>query len=305
VPASTAAPAPSTVSPDPVRALRRAWVMPKLAPGAPCPLMTTRHTPDPHLAPIQGDGPVGPAGIGKTGSLEYSLGSDLTDPTWGVAKVLWAVDGALDGPVLVRGRQLDGPNEVRFEDPAVPELVLPDYGPGNPWRDYPSYTRLRAQGCYAYQIDTRSRTSTIVFRAVGPGKFPPASCPVTIGSSRTVPPPPIYPGDRPVPWAGNWYGNTALWVRLPPQGVLPAQSNGTDPFTTKFPWWRQVRGQLSITAQRLDGPSAGFLSDIPDGYGDLGFQPTGLIWPSPGCWRVTGSIAGRSLSFVAWVTTTN
>jgi hypothetical protein len=208
--------------------------------------------------------------------------------------------------VLVRGRRLDGPDELRFEDPAVPELVLPDDGRGNPWRDYPGYTRLRAPGCYAYQIDTRSRSFTIVFRAVGPSSprstlTPPASCPATVGSPQVVPPSPIDPSVDPAGLPGNWYGSTALWVRLPPRGVLPAQSNGTNPLATKFPWWRQVRGQLSITAQRLDGPSDGFRSDIPDGYGDLGFQPTGLVWPSQGCWRVTGSIAGRSLSFVAWV----
>jgi len=262
---------------------------------------TTRHQPDPHLGPIQGNGPVGPAGIGKTGSLVYNTRPELpvTDLTWGVAKVLWEVDGTLAGPVLVRGRQLDGPNELRFEDPAVPELVLPDYGRGNPWRDYPSYTRVRAPGCYAYQIDTATRNFTVVFRAVG---IPPLSCPVTVGSKQTVPPSPIDSGDRPVSWVANWYGNTALWVRLGGQGVLTAASNRSAAYTTTFPWWRLTRGRLTVSAERLDGPSGGFRADVPDGYGDIGFQATGLVWPSPGCWRVTGSIAGQSLSFVTWVT---
>jgi hypothetical protein len=135
-----------------------------------------------------------------------------------------------------------------------------------------------------------------------PTTRPSASCPVTVGSARTVPPSPIDPTDNPAALPGSWYGNTALWTRLAPRGVLPGQRWESDSIGTKFPWWRLVRGaRLTISAQRLDGPSAGFRSDIPDGNGDFGFQPTSLIWPSPGCWRVTGTLAGQSLSFVAWV----
>ncbi|MFJ2032794.1 hypothetical protein [Streptosporangium sp. NPDC087985] len=77
---------------------------------------------------------------------------------------------ALTTPVLIRGRQLDGPGDVRFDDPAVEELLLDptkDALPGG-WRDYPSLTRLRTPGCYAYQIDAAVGSFTIVFRAVGP-----------------------------------------------------------------------------------------------------------------------------------------
>jgi hypothetical protein len=252
---------------------------------------------------------VGPAGIDRAGNLGYAFSPDLTDPSWGVAKVLWAVDGTLDGPALVRGRRLDGPDEIRFQDPAVPEIVLSGNGQGDLWRDYPGYTRLRAPGCYAHQIDTRSQSFTIVFNAVGPGaretRTAPASCPVTLGSPLLTPPSPIDPSVDPAGLPGNWYGIAALWTRLPPRGVLPTHSNGTEPFTTKFPWWREVPGELVVRAQRLDGPSEGFRSEIPDGYGDRGFQPTDLIWPSPGCWRVTGSVAGQTVSFVSWVTTDN
>ena len=74
--------------------------------------------------------------------------------------------------VLVRGRQLDGANEVRFEDgrpgftphgrldPAR-ELRLQ-----NDERNHASTTRLRAPGCYAYQLDSAIFSRLIVFRAV-------------------------------------------------------------------------------------------------------------------------------------------
>lgn len=224
----------------------------------------------------------------------------MSDASWGVAKLLWVVDGALGGP-----------DELRFEGSRGPELVLPDDGRGNPWRDYSSFTRLRAQGCYAYQIDTRTRSFTVAFGAVGPSS--PRST-LTPGPSaawrqsgrrrwcRRLPSIPLWT-QRGLP--GNWYRSTALWVRLPPRGVLPVQSNGTDPLATQFPWWRQDAGQLSIAAQRLDCPS------------DLGFQPPawsgprkdagewpvrspdGLCRSSPGCPRLAEATTTDSASAAA------
>jgi hypothetical protein len=36
------------------------------------------------------------------------------------------------------------------------------------WADYPSYTRVRAPGCYAYVVDGLGVHKVIVFRAVRP-----------------------------------------------------------------------------------------------------------------------------------------
>jgi hypothetical protein len=107
---------------------------------------------------------------------ETPLTRDVTDLSWGVAKLLWAVDPAEVGDVVVRGRQLDGPNTVAFSDPPVPVLRLPLGGAsqsGNApavgaWRGYPGYIRMRAPGCYGFQIDAPSGTSVIVLRAEGP-----------------------------------------------------------------------------------------------------------------------------------------
>jgi hypothetical protein len=100
-----------------------------------------------------------------------------------------------------------------------------------------------------------------------------------------------------VVWVADWYGNEALWVRLPPTGVLPASPE----LDTKFPWWRVRSGTLTIDARRLDGPTGAFRADVPDGYGDLGFQSTRLNWSAPGCWRIRGTVQGRSLEVTAWV----
>jgi hypothetical protein len=108
------------------------------------------------------------------------------------------------------------------------------------------------------------------------------------------------PAARPVPWAQDWYGNDAIWVGLPPTGVLPAEAQPQG-LSTKFPWFRALPGRLTVEAQRLDGPTGAFSADVSDGYGDLGFQATALNWSSGGCWRVTGRVHDRSLTFTVWV----
>ena len=45
----------------------------------------------------------------------------------------------------------------------------------------------------------------------------------------------------------------------------------------------------------------GFQGQVPGGYGDFAFTPSGLLWPAPGCWQVTGTIAGHSLTIVTLV----
>jgi len=92
---------------------------------------------------------------------------------WGFSKVLWLSSAGYAGPALIRGRQLDGPTEVRFMEGVDPPAELqfpmegsgwsPDLEPG--WRQLPSYTRVRAPGCYAYQVDGPDFTEVIVFSA--------------------------------------------------------------------------------------------------------------------------------------------
>jgi hypothetical protein len=70
------------------------------------------------------------------------------------------------GPVLIRGGRLDQAGRLRFDWGNVPplELRIPKVASGD--RGRPSFTRLRAPGCYAYQIDGTSFSRVIVFQAV-------------------------------------------------------------------------------------------------------------------------------------------
>ena len=172
-PVASSTPAPTQSAADPRLELRRPWAHPTVPAGATCPVSTEAQQPDPGLGPLLGTGPARPAGLGTGAVLEYESPTVGTwiDRTWAGQKVLWAVDPAVNGTVLVRGRRLDGAGELAFEDPPQPELLLNTgtyEGRSGGWRDNPGFTRLRSPGCYAYQIDTADGTWSIVFTARGP-----------------------------------------------------------------------------------------------------------------------------------------
>ena len=103
---------------------------------------------------------------------------------WHWNKVVWARDPRYRGPVVIRGRQLDGPATLRFQwmrdgDPS-PELAhaslhVPPYSPGisrltdgsGQWEEMLTWVVVRAPGCYGVQIDGVDFSSAIVFRVKG------------------------------------------------------------------------------------------------------------------------------------------
>jgi hypothetical protein len=100
-------------------------------------------------------------------------------------------------------------------------------------------------------------------------------------------------------------GNDDLWVGgLGEGGVIDGsrfvEADGT--IGWKFGWWRIARGTLTISGRRLDGAAAPATSSVPDGYGDHGFQASGVGFTEPGCWEVTGRVGRSSLTFVTLVT---
>jgi hypothetical protein len=100
-------------------------------------------------------------------------------------------------------------------------------------------------------------------------------------------------------------GNDALWVGgLGPDGVIAAdpgmiESDGS--ISWKLGWWRFTPGSLSITGIRLDETAPALRASVPEGYGQEGFQSSGLSFPTEGCWEVSGTVAGYTLTFVAFV----
>jgi hypothetical protein len=107
------------------------------------------------------------------------------------------------------------------------------------------------------------------------------------------------------------YGNTLLSV-----GPFGMWENGTVVFKPggsgfvtrdgalgmKFGWTRGVRGKLKVTGHRLDGAAAPLRLEANDGYGDIGFQASYLIFPTPGCWEVNARVGDRDDSKITFVT---
>ena len=166
---------------DPWASLHRPLHLPTLAPGALCPVSS--------VAPLNfdkygvargiGPGPAYPIGLAQPGSLlgfVYPPPSEFAGSKWSGGKVLWFVSPSYRGRVLIRGGRLDAPGALRFNHGLLPptEMRIPIGARGGypagialvGQRYRPSNTRLRAAGCYAYQIDGTSFSRVIVFRAV-------------------------------------------------------------------------------------------------------------------------------------------
>jgi len=135
----------------------------------------------------------------------------------------------------------------------------------------------------------------------------PATCPVTLPPKRT-------PGReemslfdpetsrrKPVlilgPF-GLWPEGTVVFRPGGPGSIEPDGS-----LAMKFGWTRGegLRGKLKIHGRRLDASAPPLRASIPDGYGDTGFQATALIFPTEGCWEVTGEVGETRLTFVTRV----
>jgi hypothetical protein len=126
-------------------------------------------------------------------------------------------------------------------------------------------------------------------------------CPKTV--IRRVVGPPGSSGQDLVPGTSA-YGNAKLVTILNVNGVIRPIIRVDGSMWWKLPWWRLVPGHLTLSGRRLDAPGPPLIPDVPAGYGPGGFQASGVIFPQPGCWRITGQLAGTSVTFVALVTTT-
>jgi hypothetical protein len=103
------------------------------------------------------------------------------------------------------------------------------------------------------------------------------------------------------------YGNALISTGLWPDGTVVFKPGGPGFVTAdgalgmKWGWRRAVRGQLRIEGRRLDETGPPLRAEIPSGYGDFGFQSSALIFPTTGCWAVTGRVGTASLTFVTLV----
>lgn len=122
------------------------------------------------------------------------------------------------------------------------------------------------------------------------------TCPITIPNGSQPPNSTRYSG---------WHGNGVLWVNLWPYDVIfvvPGQIDSDDSLTMKIDWVRGPKtiGPLTVEGHRIDAQVPPLQSKFTD-YGDKGFQPTTTVFPTEGCWEVTGKVGDASLTFVTLV----
>jgi N-acetylmuramoyl-L-alanine amidase len=150
-----------------------------------------------------------------------------------------------------------------------------------------------------------------------------------LGASRcrvTVPNRSTPPGGRP---DRGYDGNGALWTALPLDGnvvgirqkllshpVASQRAIGEGVFgivradgavAVKFPWWgRQgATDPLMISGRRLDQPASPLRVDTPPGSGSPGFWASRIIFPTEGCWSITGRAQAGTLTFTVHVMKAN
>jgi len=103
---------------------------------------------------------------------------------------------------------------------------------------------------------------------------------------------------------GTAYGNGSLWVGgLWRHGIVIMTRDDIDQqgqLQMKFGWYRLTSGYLKITGRRLDGPAPP-ATGLTSGYGLTGFNASAVIFPTEGCWQITGRVGRASLTFTTFV----
>lgn len=121
-------------------------------------------------------------------------------------------------------------------------------------------------------------------------------------------PPPIQPSTQLIP--GTTISNDGIWASIPDDGRVEISKDFIEQDGeykgwrgTKFMWTRGdgVVGPLIITGKRLDveAPAAVDLVYVEGRqYGTMGFTPTWLTFPTPGCWEITGTVGEHQIVFI-------
>jgi hypothetical protein len=175
--ASTSVAASPVRASDPWAKLRRSLHVPHLSAGGKCPVSE----PDARVPWKRinifggsgiGRGPVYP-GLGSSNSRLSATRDDQYGGPWFGTKVFWYALPTYSGPVLIRGRRLDGPQLVRFNGGKLPSSELRiESGETVSWqgqptgsRGVPSGVRLIAPGCYGFQLDGTNFSRIVIFKA--------------------------------------------------------------------------------------------------------------------------------------------
>jgi hypothetical protein len=133
---------------------------------------------------------------------------------------------------------------------------------------------------------------------------PAGTCAVTTPRERFVPRDShLAPATPPPAYAAEWFGDARLWTMLPRTGeVWDAGPQKTFWWSEAFDFPRETKPMITLTARRVDGPGQ-FETPAPGTNAEADFGAamlTGIGLPT-GCWEITATYRGVSLSYVARV----
>jgi hypothetical protein len=107
---------------------------------------------------------------------------------------------------------------------------------------------------------------------------------------------------------GAMHGNDSLAAVLPENGTFvfkpggPGFVDADGALGIKVGWALHKRGTLDVRGHRLDGAAQPARAYIPRSYDDyVGGMSLFLVFPTPGCWEITATVAGANLTFVVAV----
>jgi hypothetical protein len=134
----------------------------------------------------------------------------------------------------------------------------------------------------------------IAVSSVSPASFGSPGCPAT----------PARDGKRlraltgfPSHW---WYGGDGIWGGLAPAHE-PFGTWRAGPRGNKVLWVRDVTGRLKLSGYRRDRTAQRIRAHVPAGYGLTGIQASTVIFPLPGCWKITATVGSHRTSFTVRV----
>ena len=143
---------------DAWKTLRRPLHIPRIEPGSRCPVSRSPRS-----------GPAYPL-LSSNAVVRYRFPALQGEPAygspWTSVPMAWRVTHGYRGPLLIRGRQLDGTHVLRFGAGQIPGTAswVPRTAATSE-RTLRSLLRLRVPGCYGFQVDGLTFSHTIVFRA--------------------------------------------------------------------------------------------------------------------------------------------
>ena len=125
----------------------------------------------------------------------------------------------------------------------------------------------------------------------------PDACPVTTPNHHSL---------GIVPESADWHANDGIGTELWPGGKVVFRPGGAGQILSdgslqmKFLWAKPL-GEMSIEGKRLDAEAALLRSQLAPSHNADPFQPSYLIFPTPGCWEVTARVGDSRLTFVTEV----